>query len=208
MLRRQIATATLLGLILALASALTALAKGDAIVTLDSSLPSHPDPGSEVTIGWTVEVPVENGQMAPFNAEGMFIRLISATGDSVEAVGRQSPLGHYAATLAVPVGGISDVEVGLRGESCIAGICERSDMLFAIDETTIPAIAPVAEVAPVASVAAAGPASLEDPAGATAPVHGSSDTGSLGLAGVGLAAVALVLGLTVLLTRSRRLTPG
>ena len=206
MLRRPIQTATLLATTFLIATALTALAKGDAIVTLDATLPGDPEPGSKLTIGWTVEIPVENGQMAPFNAEGMFIRLIPPTGDPVEAVGQQGPLSHYVATVTAPAGGIRAVEVGLRGESCTGGTCQRSDMLFTIDESAVPAIAPDATVMePGAPKTASGPTtSLEDPAGTTAPANLSSDLGPLGLVGLGLAAAALIVGVAFLVA----LTPG
>lgn len=93
MVRRQLPTALMLSALLVLAATGSALAKDDAIATLDTSLPSDPEPGSEITVGWTVESPGESGELEPFNAEGMFVRLIPTTGDPVEAVGHQDRLG-------------------------------------------------------------------------------------------------------------------
>lgn len=202
MLRRQLPNALLLSTLLALAATPGVLGKDGAIVTLDASLPADPEPGSEITVGWTVETPGEDGQMAPFNAEGMFIRLIPATGDPVEAVGQQSPAGHYVASVTVPAGGISGIEVGLRGESCTGGTCERSDILFAIDDSAVPVFD--------AGAAANAPAPdkvTSEPAGGTAPVAPASDLRPLGIAGLALAAGLAVLGLVALRSRNRDLTP-
>ena len=202
MLRRQIPTALLLSTLLVLAVTVGVLAKDGAIVTLDAALPADPEPGSEITVGWSVETPGQNGQMAPFNAEGMFIRLIPATGDPVEAAGRQDPPGHYVATVPVPAGGIHDVEFGLRGESCSGGTCQRSDILFAIDDSVIPMI----ETGAPAN--APGPGTVASrPSDATPPAAPASDLQPLGLAGLALAAAAAVLGLVALRSRGRDLTP-
>lgn len=197
---RQIPTAIALATLLTIAGTLTALAKGDGIVTLDATLPGDAEPGSEITVGWMVEIPGENGQMAPFNAEGMFIRLIPSTGDPVEAVGRQGPIGHYVATMTVPAGGIRAVEAGLRGESCTGGTCQRSDLMFTIDESTIPAVAP-------ANVSGANTAP-EAPVDTSPPVSSASDPQPLGLVVLGLAALAIALGLAFLRFRGQSLTPG
>lgn len=202
MLRRQIPTALLLATVLALGASLTALAKEEAIVTLDASLPSDPQPGSEITVGWTVETPGDNGERLPFNAEGMLFRLLPPSGDPVEAIGTQSPLGHYVATMTVPAGGIRAVEVGLRGESCSGGTCQRSDILFAIDDSTVPVFAPGGPV----SNAAAGTA--PDSPATTSPGIGASDLQPVGLLGLGLAVIALVAGAAFLRGRRRALTPG
>jgi len=200
--RRQIPSALLLSTLLALAATTGVLGKDDAIVTLDAALPADPGPGSEITVGWTVETPGEDGQMAPFNAEAVFVRLISPEAETVEAIGRQGPPGHYAATVTVPAGGIRDVEFGLRGESCSGGTCQRSDILFAIDDSVIPVI----EVGSPAN--APGPGTVASgPAGATPSVAPVSDLQPLGLAVLALAAAAAVLGLVALRSRGRGLAP-
>ncbi len=197
---RRIPTAIALATLLAIAGTLTAVAKDNAIVTLDATLPGDAEPGSEITVGWTVETPGENGQTSPFNAEGMFIRLIPTTGDPVEAVGRQGPIGHYVATISVPAGGIREVEAGLRGESCTGGTCQRSDLMFTIDELTVPAVAPANVAGPNTAPQA--------PVDTTPPVSIATDPEPLGLAVLGLAALAIALGLVFLRFRGRSLTPG
>jgi hypothetical protein len=217
MFRRQVRSALLLSTLLALAAATGAIAKDDAIVTLDASLPSDPEPGSQITIGWTVEVAGESGEMVPFNAEAMFIRLIPASGDPVEALGRQGPPGHYVATMTVPDGGIRDVEAGLRGESCSGGTCQRSDILFAIDESAIPAIEPGAAAnapgAPAnvprgASGAPGAATTPEAPAATTAPVGPVGDIEPVGLVGLAVAAVVALAAILAVRARGRALSPG
>jgi hypothetical protein len=203
MLRRQIPSALLLSTLLAFVATTGVLGKDDAIVTLDAALPADPEPGNEITVGWTVETPGEDGQMAPFNAEAMFVRLISPEAETVEAMGRQGPPGHYVATVTVPAGGIRDVEFGLRGESCSGGTCQRSDILFAIDDSVIPVIEAGAPAnAPGPGTFASGPA------GATLPVAPASDLQPLGLAVLVLAAAAAVPGLVALRSRGRGLARG
>lgn len=191
MLRRQISFAFALSTLLVLAATVGAVAKGDAIVTLDAAVPGDSEPGSKITVGWTVETPIEGGDMAPFNAEGMFIRLIPTTGDPVEAVRHQRPLGHYVATMTVPAGGIRNVEVGLRGESCSSGTCQRSDILFTIDESATPAIEPG-----VPADVPGGAAAPEAPVDATSPAGSSGDLRPFGIVDLILAA-AVVVGVIV-----------
>lgn len=206
MTRRPIALALLLAASFLISTA-AALAKGDAIATLDASLPSDPDPGSEITVGWTVETLLGDGTgtRAPFNAEGMFIRLIPTEGDPVEAIGRQDTLGHYVATVTVPAGGIADVAIGLRGESCSGGTCQRSDMLFAIDDSTMP----VFDVSAPAAGAGAGTApEAEAPAQPTSPVGTAGGVEPWGVVGIAAAAAAIFVALGFLRVRGRPLTPG
>jgi hypothetical protein len=198
MRRHQIPTALALSAMLLLAATTGVLAKDGSIVTFDASLPSDPEPGTEITVGWTAETLGENGQLVPFNAEGMFVRLIPATGDPIEVVGVQSPLGHYVATVTVPDGGIVDVEAGLRGESCSGGTCQRSDLMFAIDESVTAAMAP------------GGPARIpganapqDAPADAGSPASPAGDLRPIAVIGLALAAAAIGGGWIVARERGR-----
>lgn len=150
MLRRHAAASILLALTLALMTTTAALAKGDAVATIDAPLPPDADPGTEITVGWTVTVPVDDGSPAPFNAEAMFIRLVPVTGEAVEVIGRQDRPGHYVATVTMPAGGLRDVEFGLRGESCSNGTCERSDIMFTTGEAPLEAAIPASTASPSA----------------------------------------------------------
>ena len=202
MVRRQLPTAVLLSTLLALGVTAGVLAKDGAIVTLDSSLPSDPDPGSEIIVGWTVQVAGQGGQLEPFNAEAMFVRLVPASGEPIEVVGRQDPPGHYVATVTVPAGGIRDVVFGLRGESCSGGTCQPSDILFAVDDSVVPVFAPAG------AQAASEPNAPAAPDGTAPSVGVSGDPQSLGFVGLALAAAAIVVAAVVLRARGRDLTPG
>ena len=193
MRRLQIPTALALSSMLLLAATAGALAKDDVIVTFDSALPTDPEPGSEITIGWTVETPGRDGQMEPFNAEGMFVRLIPATGDPVEAIGRQGPPGHYVTTLTVPASRIVDVEAGLRGESCSGGTCQPSDILFSIEESTT-------------GEGMVAPAVNDAHGSASNPPVSSPDIEPLMLLGF-LAGIAVVAGIAVTVIRMGRFAP-
>jgi hypothetical protein len=211
MLRRQIPTAIMLSGILVLAMTAGVLAKGDAIVTLDASLPADPEPGTELTVGWTLETLGENGERFPFNAEAVFVRLVPASGEPVEVVGRQGPLGHYVATVTVPAGGIRDVEVGLRGESCTGGTCQRSDIMFAIDDSATPLFAAAPARAGGANPGGAGDgaaAAPESAAGSTSLPSMTSDALPMGLLGLALALAAIVVAIAVVRMRGRALTTG
>lgn len=198
MLRRQVPAALALSTLMILAATVGTAAKGDAIVTLNSTLPGDAEPGSEITVGWTVEMPIEGG-MAPYSSEHMIIRLIPSTGNPVEAAGQQGPPGHYVATLTVPSGGISDVEVGLLGESCSGGTCQRSDLLFTIDESVVPAISPGTPASvPGANAPGQAPVDTAPPAGAAGDLRGFI------MLGLAMAAAAIVVGVLIARDRGRR----
>lgn len=201
MIRRPLALTLLLTTLLVLGTT-AVLAKEGAIATLDDALPTDPQPGSEITVGWTVEMPGMNGEPEPFNAEAVFIRVIPVTGEPVEVVGQQGPNGHYVATATVPAGGIRNVEIGLRGESCSGGTCQRSDLMFTIADVE-PAVDPGAAVYnPVVDAPEAAPAD------AAAPVSGSNSLALVAVIALALAAAAIVLGTLFLRGRGRMLTPG
>ena len=144
---RRLATASLLGFLLLLAIAGTALAKGDAMAALDAPIPPNADPGAELEVGWRAWIPGGTSEW-PFSGAPVFIRLTSPDGSSsTEVIGRENPSGsgHYLASIPVPAGGVGLIEVGLFGESCVQGVCTRSDILFELpDEQRVPvAAAPV-----------------------------------------------------------------
>lgn len=197
MLRRNLAAATLIAFFLSALAGTAVLAKGG-VATLDSQLPSDPEAGSELTVGWTVGTPLEDGSSAPFSASGMFIRLIPATGEPVEAIGTEDRAGHYTATIVVPEGGIAEVEFGLRGESCVQGVCERSDFMFAVAE------APAEAAPPVVAAPPAQEPGTSQPTGETA----TSPALDLAVLLAILGGVAILAGIGATMARGRRLEPG
>ena len=104
----------------ALAIVPAAAPKEGAQAVLRSTVPLGAAAGSTVEIAWTVTVPDETGRRRPFNAIGMFVRLLSRTG-APSTTGFATPTAHedgrYDARLAVPAGGIGGVRAGLRGST-------------------------------------------------------------------------------------------
>ena len=129
---RRLTIAPLIGFVLLLALAGAAAAKGNALAELDTPIPPGAEPGSVLSVGWRAWVPDVEGDW-PFAGSPVFLRLTSPDGTaSTEAFGVENPRGsgHYLATIEVPAGGAGLVEVGLFGESCVDGVCSRSDILF------------------------------------------------------------------------------
>jgi hypothetical protein len=138
------------GVVLVAACAL-ALAAGPAAgkegvtARLVGQLPRDAAPGETVTVAWVLAAPDEAGRRLPFNAIGVFVRLVSA-GDGRATIGFATPDAHpdgrYDAPVAVPEGGIGGVQIGLRGEND-AG---PSDVLFPLEND--PFAAPARQAAP------------------------------------------------------------
>jgi hypothetical protein len=89
---------------------------------LTEALPLDARPGTTIRVRWTVDVPADDGGRQPFNAIGMFVKLLGGT-DATSTIGFASatahPDGRYAANVKVPAGGIDGVRVGLRGSTDI-----------------------------------------------------------------------------------------
>jgi len=116
-----------------------AQAKEGAVARLHAPVPMGAQPGSAITLAWSLVLPEINDQ--PLNACGVFVQLRSATG-AIPTRGyadggacRAHLKGEYEATLIVPEGGISAVEVGLSG---------TTDIYFQVVPSTIPASSPLA----------------------------------------------------------------
>ena len=166
-------SAIVLSLGLVLTAAGVALAKGDAVVSLDEPLPVDPKPGSKVVIAWTLGMPDGRGGTMPLNSEGVFIRFTPPQGGPLEVMARQDREGHYRATVTVPEGGLGSPVFGLKGEACFAGGgCQRSDILFPLaSETRVVAPDPVAAPVTPAPVAPAPVAQQPAPAAVTNPTQ-------------------------------------
>jgi hypothetical protein len=86
-------------------------------------------PGEKLTVVWALAGTDEHGRRQPFNAIGVFVRLLSATGGRPTigfATPDAHPQGRDDAQVAVPKGGIGGVQIGLRG----ASDGEPSDVVF------------------------------------------------------------------------------
>jgi hypothetical protein len=123
----------------ALVSAIPAAAKDGVRATLTTKVPLDAEPGTKVTIAWRLAY-LADGRRRLFGAGGVFVRLVSRSGAAVETAFAREDRGRYTATVAVPKGGIGDVEVGIRG--WVSGHVERraSDLLFPITNDPVPGV--------------------------------------------------------------------
>ena len=137
-----------------LVAVLPAGAKEDVKATLITEITLDAPTGTKFKVAWKLFYVVENGGRRPFGANGVFVRLLSASGaasrEGVAPVGAYHT-GEYEATVVVPEGGIRDIELGLAGWTSGANGTRRSDRIFPITND------PVATPAPI-SPASEGPA--------------------------------------------------
>lgn len=125
--------------LLILAAAPTALAKEGVEARLETPLPLPGSPGQKVSVAWTLGYLDEEGNRRPFNAMGIFVRLLSASGGAPSMTfAGQGPLGHYVAEVTVPEGGVGGIEIGIRGTQCILGECAPSGGLFRLENGPLP----------------------------------------------------------------------
>jgi hypothetical protein len=178
--------------ILALLLPATALAKVGGLVTLAAPIPRDAEPGSSLTVTFTVTVPDQTGHMIPFFGSPMVLKLTGPDGTTTEAMGaeRGTP-GTYTATIRVPSSGISSAIFGIRGTGVAAdGTTSVQDLAFDVDGLLFTT---TAHPAPAASTSGATGAASTAPDFRTAII-------------AGLAAVAVVgLGGAVLIGRRRTL---
>ena len=88
--------------------------------------------GEQLTVVWALAGTDEHGRRQPFNAIGVFVRLLSATGGRPTigfATPGAHPQGRYDAQVAVPEGGIGGVQIGVRG---------TSDVVFSLENDPSP----------------------------------------------------------------------
>jgi hypothetical protein len=100
-------------------------------------LPFMSAPGETVELEWTLTFD-ENGEKRPFNASGVYVRLVSASGgEATEGYAHPGAHadGHYSAAVTVPEGGVGEMQVGLQGTMCTASGCSRSDAFFPVVST-------------------------------------------------------------------------
>jgi hypothetical protein len=112
----------------------TVLAKEGAAVSLAQPIPRDAEPGTTISVTFTVTVETATGS-SPVYGSPVFVRLIAPDGTSTEGSGREhvSGSGTYTADVVVPAGGIKSAEFGLRGSSQDAnGKYVRSDEMFEV----------------------------------------------------------------------------
>lgn len=182
-----VATAALLVLLLPLA----VFAKEGGLVTLAAPIPRDAEPGSSLTVTFTVTIPDENGRMVPVVGTPMVLKLVGPDGAATEGLGaeRGTP-GTYTATIRVPSSGISSAVFGIRAAgSATDGTTSIEDQAFDVNGllfTTTPHIARGTTSSTSGTTTAVGP-NLRPAAAA------------------GVALVIIAAGLIVLIGRRRRI---
>jgi hypothetical protein len=190
-----------IALLALLSLAVPVAAKEGMAAELDAPVSRDAEPGSTVEVGFDVYVEEPSGRF-PVQGSPLFIRLVPPDrGGSREARAREMPSGsgHYVASVVVPRGGIDRVEIGLRGESCDATGCRRSDMLVAlVGDVLVAGSVPGAVAGAPSAAATAGtvtataqPASLGGPAASTPLTSPDSGPGALPFLGGGAVILAL-----------------
>src|SRR5919204_4974635 len=149
-----------MGAAAALIAAPAAKAKENVKATLITPIPLDAPAGTELRVAWRLFSVGENGERKPFGANGVFVRLLSASGAASEegvAPSGSYRTGEYQATVVVPKGGMRDVQLGLQGWVSDANGTHRSDLIFPItnDPVPNPRPVPVASDAPVWTLALA-----------------------------------------------------
>jgi hypothetical protein len=137
---RKLRLAIAVGVLALLFTPASAVAKEGVKATLLTALPLSPVPGERLHVAWTLAL-TEGGKAQPFGANGVFVRLRSASGADSEigfAPTADHADGRYAAMVVVPEGGIGDVEIGLRGWSSGPTGTHVADMLFPITNDPMP----------------------------------------------------------------------
>ena len=176
--------------LLALLLPFTALAKEGGLVTLAAPIPRDAEPGSSLTVTFSVTIADEQGYMKPFAGSPMVLKLIGPDGTTTEGLGAEHGTpGTYTATIRVPSSGISSAVFGMRGTGTAAnGTTSIEDLAFDVNGllfTTTPHLA----------------------RSATSSTSGTTTTAAPNLGPAAAVGVALVIaaGLIVLIGRRRRM---
>jgi hypothetical protein len=139
----RLLTLALLAFAAALFSAIPAAAKDGVRAKLTTNVPLDAKAGTKLVIAWRLAY-VEEGKRRLFGGSGVFVRLGSATGSAAETGFADEDSGNYTATVAVPEGGIGDIEIGIRGYTSGYTSRRRSDLLFPIANDPLPGVARIA----------------------------------------------------------------
>ena len=116
--------------LLVLAAAAPALAKDGIEARLDRPIPLGGDPGTTITVGFTI--PAIGADPGSWPGQPVILKVHPVGGEPVESVATDDGKGHYTATFVMPEHGVASVEIGMRGESCENGTCTRSDFMFQV----------------------------------------------------------------------------
>ena len=114
------------------------------MATLTTPIPLDARAGTSFKVGWRL-FSAENGRRKPFGASGVFVRLLSASGGNAEegfATAHLGRTGEYTARVAVPSGGVGDIQIGLQGWTSGPAGARRSDHLFPITNNPLRVTSP------------------------------------------------------------------
>jgi hypothetical protein len=75
----------------------------------------HAPPGSTIVIRWKLWSRAQNGQLVPFNAIGLFARIVNPAHTQATTAPAHGRGGRYSARIRVPPGGIGRLQVGISG---------------------------------------------------------------------------------------------
>lgn len=134
----------------------SAVAKDGVRATLATDVPLDAAPRTRLRVGWTLAYTEGGGDRRPFGASGVFVRLVSASGARAEtafAPTASHTRGEYEATVAVPEGGIGDVEIGLVGWTSGPRGAHRADLVFPITNDPVPGAPRAASPSPAEALA-------------------------------------------------------
>jgi len=118
-MRVAVATLVLAGLVTLLPAA--AAAKEGLTAELLTQVSAAAEPGSTLQLDWKLTV-LDGAKRVPFNAMGVFVRLLDASGGAATtalARGSSHPDGLYSASVVVPAGGLSVIQIGVHGTTDI-----------------------------------------------------------------------------------------
>ena len=113
-------------------------AKEGVKATLTTKVPLDAPAGTRITVAWTLGYVDESGRRRPFDAGGIFARLVAPSGAPAVKAYASGDRGEYRATVAVPKGGIGDIEIGLDGWVSDASGTRQVDSPFPITNDPIP----------------------------------------------------------------------
>jgi hypothetical protein len=130
-----------LGLLVAICAVVAApgaSAKNGVKATLTTMVPLDAPAGTRVTVAWRLGYVDENGRRHPFDAGGVFARIVAPSGAPAVKAYASGARGEYRATVAVPKGGIGDIEIGLVSWTSGASGTRQVDSPFPITNDPIP----------------------------------------------------------------------
>lgn len=192
-----------------LLAAVPAVAKEGLTARLDAPIAMGTPPGTEILVGMTVTVPGEVGDH-PVEGTPMYLKLIGRDGAVTRAAGAadRTP-GHYTMRIAIPDGGVRDIEIGIHGSSDLPIMLVNDPFTFggvtAATAQLAPPVPPM--LTPLPRTVETAP--LPAPASPAAPGAAATAPGiPVLVASVGLLGVALIAAAGVLLVRRRRAVAG